>query len=104
MTIYLVYENSDKCEGRGSMQMVPNSGYFTNENEAWVFADTVCGIMGRRPQSGSWRNEKYPDVHLKKIEKHDATNLTELREIEAEIRRAEYRISELRMRKHNLRN
>lgn len=63
-TIYLVYENSDKTEGRGPMRHIPDSGFFTDEDAAWNFADTQCGIMGRKPQgatgSGSWRLEKYP--------------------------------------------
>ena len=70
-TIYLVYENSDKPEGRGGMRHIPDSGFFTDEDAAWNFADTQAGIMGRKPQGASWRLEKYPDVQVRSIDRHD---------------------------------
>jgi hypothetical protein len=70
-TIYLVYENSDKTEGRGPMRHIPDSGFFTDEDAAWNFADTQAGIMGRKPQGASWRLEKYPDVQVRSIDRHD---------------------------------
>ena len=70
--VFLVYENADRTEGRGPMRIVEDSGFFTSEKEAWDFADTISGVMGRKPSSGSWRNEEYPDVYVLKYLKHDS--------------------------------
>jgi hypothetical protein len=49
----------DKVEGRGPM--VPVAA-FSDEDTAWIVADTIGGPMGIGPRSGSWRTEKYRDV------------------------------------------
>jgi len=69
--IFLVYENADSTEGRGPMIIVSDSGFFLSEKEAWDFADTVPGIMGQKPPSGSWRKEQYPDVEVRKFLRHN---------------------------------
>ena len=88
-TIYLVYENSDKTEGRGPMRHIPDSGFFTDEGAAWNFADTQCGIMGRKPQGAtgqaSWRLEKYPDVQVRAIHLHDVDYHTRKSELTSRI-------------------
>jgi len=70
--IYLVYENADSTEGRGPMVIVKNSGFFTSEKAAWDFADTIPGVMGRKPANGSWRDEPYGDVEVRKFLKHNS--------------------------------
>ena len=90
-TIYLVYENSDKTEGRGPMRHIPDSGFFTDEDVAWNFADTQAGIMGRKPPVGqrtgqaSWRLEKYPDVQVRAIHLHDGDYHTRKSELTSRI-------------------
>lgn len=93
--IYLVYENADKTEGRGPMVRVKDSGYFTDENEAWDFADTIPGVMGVKPASGSWRNEKYPSVQVIAVEKHDLVLAKKKREIKDRIHILQQELKEL---------
>jgi hypothetical protein len=102
MTIYLVYENADKTEGRGPMVLAKDSGYFTNEDDAWTFADTLYGVMGRKPNSGSWRTEKYPDVYIKKFEQHDNKKFQEIRNINKQLEELEYRKLELKQMLNNI--
>lgn len=64
MKIYAVTQNSDLTEGRGPMRDV---AYFLHENAAWEFADTLDGVMGYKPKSGTWRFEKYGQVTVKEI-------------------------------------
>lgn len=91
-TIYLVYENSDKNEGRGPMRHIPDSGFFTDEDAAWNFADTQYGIMGRTPSSGSWRSEIYPDVQVQSIHKHDGDYHTRKSKLTSQINQLKHEL------------
>ncbi len=84
-TIYLVYVNADMTEGRGPMILAKNSGFFINEDEAWQYADTLCGIMGRKPSSGSWRTERYRDIEVRKFYRHNEKKINRILELEKEI-------------------
>lgn len=82
-TIYVVYENYDKTEGSGPMIQVPYSGYFTDEDEAWAFADTLSGVMGRRPfNNKSWRDSNMGDVEVRAFYPHDGERMAKLRELD----------------------
>lgn len=59
--IYTVKKNADMTEGRGPMVAVAS---FMTEDVAWAVANTMRGVMGQRPQSGSWRTEKYGEVRV----------------------------------------
>lgn len=89
--VYVVYHNSDGIEGRGQMVRVFDSGFFLSEDEAWDFADTLPGIMGRRPRSGSWRNEQFPDIEVRVIHRHSEQR-----------QRVRQKINELRERANKL--
>jgi hypothetical protein len=65
INIYTVQCNSDMTEGRGGMRDIIS---FTSEDEAWEYTEGKSGVMGRKPQSGSWRNEKYGDWTVKVLE------------------------------------
>lgn len=84
--IYIVYINADLTEGRGPMVQAAGSGYFTDEAEAWAFADTFSGVMGRRPQTGTWRNSHMGDVTVMQFNHHNDEDFKKLREVEQEIR------------------
>lgn len=62
--VYVVKQISDLTEGRGPMVSVK---YFLNEDDAWNYADCNGGVMGRKPSSGSWRNEKYGDWQVEEV-------------------------------------
>jgi hypothetical protein len=98
-TIYLVYENSDKNEGRGPMRHIPDSGFFTDEDAAWNFADTQAGIMGRRAASGSWRSDSYPDVEVRSIYRHDGDYHTRKSHLTSRINQLKNELSLLEQEK-----
>ena len=83
--IFMVYENADSTEGRGPMVIVPDSGFFLSEQEAWNFADTISGVMGRRPPSGSWRKEQYPDVEVRRFLRHDCVKIKQKVKLQKQI-------------------
>lgn len=62
MKIYLVYENSDMCEGRGPMII---HAAFTSFEEAAAYMDYRPGVMGRREK---WSIKKHGDWEIKEIE------------------------------------
>lgn len=66
LTVYQVMANSDMTEGRGPMRVVAT---FLHEDDAWATADSMTGVMGRRPQNGTWRDPKSGgDVTVRPIE------------------------------------
>lgn len=92
--VYVVFENADSTEGRGPMVQVPDTGFFVTEKEAWDFADTLSGVMGQKPQSGSWRTEKYSDVQVRVIYKH-SDKLAKKKDIIAQIKKLEAELKTL---------
>lgn len=52
-TVYEVKALSDMTEGRGGYNTIK---VFEREDEAWKFANSKSGVMGRRPPSGDWRD------------------------------------------------
>lgn len=50
--IYMVQKCSDMTEGRGGMVDVIA---FETEEDAWTYANSQLGIMGRVPSTGDWR-------------------------------------------------
>ena len=95
-TIYIVYENADKCEGRGPMRPIPGSGYFTNLESAWDFANTQTGIQGRRPPNGTWRYATCGDVEVRAFEPHDFEKWEKKIRLENEIDELEARLKLIR--------
>jgi phospholipase C len=93
--VFVVYENSDMTEGRGPMVQVHDSGFFLDETEAWKFADTRRGVMGRCPQSGTWRQETFGDVTVKVIYAHSEINTIKKREIHKQIKELEKKLAAL---------
>jgi hypothetical protein len=93
--VYLVYVNADSTEGRGPMVQAMNSGFFTDENEAWKFADTLPGVFGRKPEKGTWRGSTMGDVQVLTILKHSAINTNKKREIMAKIKALEKELNDL---------
>ena len=83
--IYMVWENSDSTEGRGPMRLVPNSGFFLSENDAWDFADTMCGVMGRTPDNGSWRHMSCPDIKVEAYYPHNGFYFRKKKELEDQM-------------------
>ena len=71
-TIYGVYRLSDFTEGRGPYFM---DRIFEDEDEAWIYANSQLGIMGRPHPGLSWQEMKHgPDwkviphqLHLKRL-------------------------------------
>lgn len=100
--IYLVYENADKTEGRGPMVHVKDSGFFTDIDKAWNFADTMTGVMGRKPKSGSWKHEKCGDVEVRTISRHDNSFFKRKNELESRIRQLENELSTLKSERNHL--
>jgi hypothetical protein len=52
ISIYEVVCERDMTEGRGGKEVVIR---FMDEQEAWDYANSKSGIMGRRPSNGDWR-------------------------------------------------
>lgn len=103
-TIYVVYENYDKTEGRGPMIPVHYSGYFTDEDEAWAFADTLSGVMGRRPfNNKSWRDSNIGDVEVRAFYPHDGEHMAKLRELDDSINKVQRQLDELQAEMRNTR-
>lgn len=92
--IYFVEENIDKCEGRGPYRIIKNSGYFTDLNEAWAFADTIPGVMRSAPPGG-WRTQQYPDVRVITLKPHNSIYFKKKEELETEIKEAKRKLREL---------
>lgn len=92
--IYLVYVNADSTEGRGPMVQAPNSGFFTDETEAYKFADTLPGVFGRKPEKGTWRGSTMGDVEVRTILKH-SSKLAKKKEILAQIKKLEVELTAL---------
>lgn len=61
LIIYALMSQQDMTEGRGGMRAV---AHFTSEDDAWAVADTKSGIMGRKPETGSWRTVDYRDHNV----------------------------------------
>lgn len=51
--VYEVKALSDMTEGRGGYHTVK---VFEREDEAWKYANSQSGVMGRKPLSGDWRD------------------------------------------------
>lgn len=81
MRAYVVKKNADMTEGRGPMIPV---AYFLYEDVAWGFADQHTGVMGRRPNSGTWRMEKYGDWEVEEIDIQEITNIPDLKQQQQE--------------------
>lgn len=96
--VFIVERLLDLNEGNGPMQIVKDSGYFTDEHEAWAFADTLTGVQGRKPMGGSWRREPYGDVRVKAIPKHDNAKIQKKMEIEKRIKELKQELMELEAR------
>ncbi len=92
--IYLVYVNADSTEGRGPMVQAMNSGFFTDENEAWKFADTLPGVFGRIPKGGTWRGSDMGDVQVLTILKH-SDKIAKRQQIQAQIKKLEAELNKL---------
>jgi len=92
--VYIVMVNSDTNAGRGPMVQAPNSGFFLDEDEAWEFADTLSGIMGRRPLNRSWRDSNMGDVTVKKYYRHN-NNMIRKKEIREAIQALRQELEEL---------
>lgn len=60
-TIFAVYENADKTEGRGPT--IINS-LWDDKEEAIKFMDEQPGVMGNRTK---WSEVKYGDWHIQEI-------------------------------------
>jgi len=93
--IYLVYVNSDTTEGRGPMIQAHNSGFFFSEDAAWEFADTLGGLMGRRPEGGSWRDGNMGDVTVRKFYRHNAKDMLRKAEIMTQLENLRKELKEL---------
>lgn len=59
LTVYVLKILDDLCEGRGPYRTLAT---FEHERDAWIVADTMTGVQGRKPSSGSWRGERHGDV------------------------------------------
>jgi hypothetical protein len=92
--IFLVYVNADSTEGRGPMVRAPDSGFFTDEDEAWKFADMLPGVFGRKPEKGTWRGSDMGDVQVITILKH-SDKLAKKRVIQAQIKKLEAELKKL---------
>src|SRR5690606_8724492 len=92
--IFIVEENVDRNEGKGPMRMVPNSGFFTDEDKAWEFADTLYGVQGRKPET-SWRNSKMGDVTVVTIFSHDSDYFKRKRDIESRLSQTKLELHQL---------
>lgn len=53
LTVYQVWREKDMTEGRLGKEPTVT---FTNETDAWKYANSQSGIMGRKPPSGNWRD------------------------------------------------
>lgn len=58
-TVYVLKILDDLTEGRGRYRTLAT---FEHERDAWTVADTLTGVQGRKPPSGSWRSERHGDV------------------------------------------
>ena len=56
--VFGVYAEKDMVEGRGGKEL---RALFTTEDEAYKFADSNSGIMGRKPEDGTWKNSRMSD-------------------------------------------
>lgn len=93
--VYVVYQNADTTEGRGPMVQITDSGFFLTEKEAWDFADAEgVAVQGRKPQSGSWRTEKYGDLQVRVIFKH-SDKIAKKNAIQAQIKKLEAELKSL---------
>lgn len=52
--VYAVYKEADMTEGRSGLIL---DRIYGNEKDAWEYADSQLGIMGRS-NGGSWRDKK----------------------------------------------
>ena len=93
--VFFVYENADSTEGRGPMVIVRDSGFFLTEKEAWDFANTLGGIMGRKPRSGSWQKEQYPDVEVRKFLLHNCNKAKQKTALKKQIEDLQNQLKEL---------
>jgi hypothetical protein len=98
-TVYVIFVNADLNEGRGPMVLHKDAGFFTSEDAAWDFADTLTGVQNRRPPKGRWRHESYPDVQVQAVEAHNAEYHRQKRILEIQIAEAEKRLNELKAKR-----
>lgn len=99
-TIYFIYVNADSNEGRGPMVMLNDVGFFDNEDEAWVYANTLTGVQGRKPPSGGWREAgAFGDVTVKSFERYDPVIDNQIRDLEDEIRYRQEKLDKLRVQR-----
>jgi ethanolamine utilization microcompartment shell protein EutL len=92
--VFLVYVNADSTEGRGPMAQAPDSGFFTDEDEAYKFADTLPGVFGRKPEKGTWRGSSMGDVQVITILKH-SDKIAKKKVIQAQIKKLENELAKL---------
>jgi hypothetical protein len=92
--IYVIYVESDTTEGRTPQVLYKEMGFFTTEEEAWAVADTIPGIMGRKP-NGSWKDSSMSDVTVKCIYKHNGNHLVRIAELKNIIVKAQEELTSL---------